>query len=49
VDTGDVFLVRPDLIHLIDIETTKRGIECVVRLVHFFNALLQHEDSLPEK
>jgi hypothetical protein len=41
--------VRPNLIHLVDVEVAKRGIERVVRFVHFFDAFFQHARSIPEK
>jgi hypothetical protein len=42
MDAGHVLQVRPNLVHLADVEIAKRGIKGVVRFVHFFDALFQH-------
>src|SRR6266849_7180542 len=47
--TGHVFLVRPNLIHLVDVEVAKRCIKRMVRFVHFFDAFFQHARLLTSK
>src|SRR6185503_1929767 len=42
MDAGHVFLVRPNPIHLADVEIAKCGVKRVIRFVHFFDALFQH-------
>src|SRR5215510_11870333 len=46
MDAGHIILMGPDLIHLADVEVAKRSIERVVSLIHLFDALLQHAESL---
>jgi hypothetical protein len=48
MDTSDIFKMRPDFIHPIDVETLKGLVETLVGFGDFFDSLLDHE-SLPER
>ncbi len=48
MDTGDVFLMHPDLVHLRDVETLKGIVEFLVGFGDGLNALFQHVAPLSQ-
>lgn len=49
VNTGDVFLMGPDLVHLGDVETLKGIVEVLVNFRNGFDTLLQHTAPLSQR
>ena len=49
VNTGDVFLMGPELVHLGDVETLKRVVEFLVGFRNGFDTLFQHTAPLSQR